>query len=256
MARKIVITSGKGGVGKSTICSNLGVSLALMGKRVVLIDADMGLNNLDVLMNMESRVTYDIFDVVSSKCRLKQALIQSYKYPTLYVLPSKQVFSKVRIDGFALKKIVNELNSLFDYVLIDCPAGIENGFHRAVFCADEVLIVTTPHLSAIRDADKVISVLSGYNFERKGLVVNRVRGDLIQSGKHIDITNIERLLKVKLVGVVPDNDEYSLKILEEKVDNPFYLLASNVVNNENKIFDYLSKKGSIFLSIKRFFGGR
>lgn len=251
MARKIVITSGKGGVGKSTICSNLGTSLAIMGKRVVLIDADMGLNNLDVLMNIESRVVYDIFDVVSNKCRLKQALIQSFKYPTLYVLPSKQVFSKIRIDGFALKSLVNELDSLFDFILIDCPAGIENGFHRAVFCADEVIVVTTPHLSAIRDADKVISVLSGYTFKNKGLVINRVRGDLILTGKNTDVFNIERLLKLKLVGVIPDDDEFSLKVIETKNNNPFYLLANNIVNNERKIYDYMSRQSGLFSSIKK-----
>lgn len=252
MARKIVITSGKGGVGKSTVCSNLGISLATMGKRVVLIDADMGLNNLDVLLNVETRVTYDIFDVVSSRCRLKQALIQSFKYPTLYILPSKQVFSKIRVDGFALKNIVTELDSLFDFVLIDCPAGIENGFHRAVFCADEVLVVTTPHASAIRDADKVISVLSGYEFKRKNLIVNRVRADLISSGKNIDVYNIERLLKLKLIGVIPDNDTYSLKLIETKNDNPFYLLAENIVNDERKIYDYKSKQGGILYGIKKF----
>lgn len=255
MARKIVITSGKGGVGKSTICSNLGICIANMGKRVVLIDADIGLNNLDVLMNVENRVTYDIFDVVSNKCRLKQALIQAYKYPTLYILPSKQVFSKIKIDGFDLKNIVNELDPLFDYIIIDCPAGIENGFHRAVFSAEEVIVVTTPHLSSIRDADKVISVLAGYNFKNKWLIVNRVRSDLILEGKNIDVVNIERALKINLIGVIPDNDEYSIG-LYPKTNGPFYLIANNIVNNQRKIYDYYSpikRQNKLINNIKNFF---
>ena len=168
-------------------------------------------------------------------------------------MPSKQVFSKTRIDGFDLKSIVNELDSMFDFVFIDCPAGIENGFHRAVFCADEVIVVTTPHPSAIRDADKVISVLSGYNFRSKGLVVNRVRNDLVVSGKNIDAKSIERLLKLKLIGIVPDNDEYSLKMVETKTNNPFFLLAENIISGDSKMFEY-RKKQNIISGIKKLLG--
>ncbi|MDD2445658.1 MAG: septum site-determining protein MinD, partial [Clostridia bacterium] len=152
MARKIVITSGKGGVGKTTICANLGVKLANLGFRVALVDVDIGLNNLDVVMGIENKIVFDLADVVSAKCRVKQALIQDDRYPTLYIMPSAQLDCKNIISGPQVKNVVDMLSSSFDYILIDCPAGVENGFHRAVFCANEALIVVTPHISSIRDA--------------------------------------------------------------------------------------------------------
>jgi len=162
MARKIVITSGKGGVGKTTICANLGVKLANLGFKVALIDTDIGLNNLDVVMGVESKIVFDIADVISARCRVKQALIQDDRYPTLYVLPSAHLDSKNLITGPQVKNVVEMLSPSFDYILIDCPAGLDNGFHRAVFCANEALIVVTPHISSIRDVDKILLILSSY----------------------------------------------------------------------------------------------
>jgi len=169
MARKIVITSGKGGVGKTTICANLGVKLANIGFRVAMLDADIGLNNLDVVMGIEDKIVFDIADVVSAKCRFKQALIQDDRYSTLYIMPSAQIDCKNLISGPQFKNVVDMLSPSFDYILIDCPAGIESGFHRAVFCANEALIIATPHISSVRDADKVLSILSNYNLHSKAL---------------------------------------------------------------------------------------
>ena len=164
MARKIVFTSGKGGVGKTTICANLGVSLAELGFRVVLLDMDIGLNNLDVVIGVEKRVLFDLSDVVSGRCRVKQALIQDSKFPNLYILPSSS--GKVEnISSSSIKNVVSILDSSFDYILLDCPAGVDAGFHRAVFSATEAIIVVTPHLSSLRDASKVLTLLNQYHLE-------------------------------------------------------------------------------------------
>ena len=183
MARKIVLTSGKGGVGKTTICANLGIQLAKLGFRVVLLDVDIGLNNLDVVMNIEDRIVFDITDVIMGRCRPKQALVQDKNISSLYVMPSFSAYNKTNILGEHIKNVIDQLDSSFDYILIDCPAGVEAGFHRAVFPANEAIIVVTPHLSSIRDADKVIGLLNDYDISYKGLVVNRVRGDLLLNGQ-------------------------------------------------------------------------
>ena len=191
MARKIVITSGKGGVGKTTVCANLGVQLANLGFRVALFDADIGLNNLDVVMGIENRVVYDIADVIKGKCRIKQALVQDERYPTLYVMPSAQMENKQILSGEQIKLVVDLVSPNFDYILIDCPAGVDIGFHRAVFSANEALVVVTPHISSVRDADKVLSILSNYKLHSKSLIINRVRGDMLLNGEIISIEKIK-----------------------------------------------------------------
>ena len=182
MARKIVITSGKGGVGKTTVAANLGMRLAAMGERVVLADADFGLNNIDVVCGVENLVTYDIVDAIEGRCRTRQALVQHPEYPNLFILASNHTDPGKYISPQAVRLILDNLAPRFDYILIDSPAGIEGGFHRAVAAAEEALVVTTPHISSLRDADKVIAVLKSYKLKSVDLVINMVRGDMIVDG--------------------------------------------------------------------------
>ena len=199
MARKIVITSGKGGVGKTTLTANLGIALASLGQRVCLIDIDFGLNNLDVVMGVENKVVYNIVDVLEGRCRIKQALVQHSNLKNLFVLPSGSNECGYRISGQSIKLLIESFSPLFDYIFFDCPAGIDIGFHRAVSCADEAIVVTTPSLTSLRDADKVISILNSYKLNKVGLVVNRARGDLIMSEKMLTPYDIQALLKIELI---------------------------------------------------------
>lgn len=262
MSRKIVFTSGKGGVGKTTICANLGVKLAKMGQRVVMIDLDIGLNNLDVVMGIENKIVFDIVDCLENKCRIKQALVQDYRYPNLYVLPSSHLFLSKNVNAHAIKMIVDTLAVSFDYVLIDCPAGLDVGFHRAVFCADEAIVVTTPHISSIRDADKVISVLKSYNLLSTKLIVNRIRGDLVLGGEMVDAKKIAKLLKTDLLGVVQDEDSFANQIAGNLLSNnpkklsSIDILGMNLHNGTNVIFDYMSKYRGLFGNIKRNLRGK
>lgn len=262
MARKIVFTSGKGGVGKTTVCANLGVKLASMGQRVVMLDLDIGLNNLDVVMGIENKIVFDIVDCLENKCRVRQALVQDFRYPNLYVLPSSHLFSSKSVNAHAIKLIVDALAVSFDYVLIDCPAGIDVGFHRAVFCADEAFVVTTPHISSIRDADKVISVLKSYNLISTKLIVNRIRGDLVLNGEMVEAGRIAKLLKTELVGVLSDEDILGSQIAGRTVTNKpkdlssIDILGLNIHNGTNYIFDYMKKYRGLFGNIKRTLRGK
>ena len=176
MGEVIVVTSGKGGVGKTTTTANVGTGLAAAGRKVVLIDTDIGLRNLDVVMGLENRIVYNLVDVVEGSCRVKQALIRDKRYPGLYLLPSAQTRDKTRCQsGSQMKKLVEHLKEQFDYILLDCPAGIEQGFKNAIAGADRALVVTTPEVSAIRDADRIIGLLEASGFERIDLVINRMR---------------------------------------------------------------------------------
>ena len=179
MARKIVITSGKGGVGKTTVCANLGMALAKLGKRVCLVDVDIGLNNLDVVTGVENKIVFDIVDVIQNRCRIKQALVQDLNQPNLFIMPSAHSYNKSQVTAENVKRVIDGLNDYFDFVLIDCPAGIDEPFKRAVCGADEALVVVTPHLSSMRDADKVMLMLGNFNIKDFSIVINRVRGDMI-----------------------------------------------------------------------------
>ncbi len=255
MARKIVIASGKGGVGKTTVTVNLGISLAELGARVILIDADFGLNNLDVVLGVESKVNFDLIDVFEGRCRLKQALIQTDKWKNLFVLASGNDNSS-SISGQNIKLIIEKLDLIFDYILIDAPAGIDLGFHRAVSCVDEAIIVATPNLTSLRDADKVLSVLKSYQLNSVEVVINRVRGDLILSEKMMYPQDIQRLLKTNLLGVLPEEDIVFLSSgysLPKRSDSfkAYKILANNIHKNSRKIFDTLGKYSGFFGSIRR-----
>ena len=257
MARIIVLTSGKGGVGKTTVTANLGMHLAKKSYRVCMIDMDIGLNNLDVVMNLEDRVMYTMMDIIEGKCRIKEALVQDDYLPLLYILSSGGLNQNLSIGISQIKQIVAELSVMFDFVLIDCPAGIDVGFKRAVSCADEAIVVTTPHLSSIRDADKVVTILSSYNIASKRFVINRARGDLIQDKIMFDVYDVGKTLNIDFGGVVPEDD----KIITANSDNiqnqkfecnrAFEILANNIITGEKKLFDSTYKYRGILGSIKK-----
>lgn len=255
MAKKIVITSGKGGVGKTTITANLGIALSDLGAKVLLIDIDFGLNNLDVVLGLESKACYDISDVLSCRCRLKQALVQYGDKKSLFILPSFNTSPSYSISGQNIKLMLESVDMLFDYIILDCPAGIDVGFHRAVSCANQALVVATPNLTSIRDADKVVSVLKSYKLDSVNLIVNRARGDLIMSEKMMLPFDIENILKIKLVGVLPEEDAVFLSSgykLSKKTDSykAYKILANNIFNSKNKIYDATKKYSGFFGSIR------
>lgn len=256
MARKIVVTSGKGGVGKTTVTANLGIALATLGARVALIDVDFGLNNLDVVMGLENKIVYDFLDIIEGRCRAKQALVRDNDRKNLFILPSGNVSASTDITGQQIKLVIDGIAPLFDYVLIDCPAGIDTGFHRAVACADEAIVVATPSLPSLRDADKVLAVLSGYKPDYTGLVINRARGDLIMSDKMMMPSDIKSLLKTDLIGVLPEEDVVFLsggEPLPKRSDSykAYKILARNLHQHTDKIFDVTAKYSGFFGSIRR-----
>lgn len=256
MARKIVVTSGKGGVGKTTVTAYLGMALADMGLRVALIDVDFGLNNLDVVLGVENAVNFDIVDVVEGRCRVKQALVNCKKRKNLFILPSGNGDLALSVTGQNIKLIVENISVMFDYIIIDCPAGIDLGFHRAVSCVNEAIIVATPSLTSLRDADKVVAILQSYKLDNIGLVVNRARGDLMLNDKMMMPSEIQKLLKTELVGVLPEEDSiflssgYDLPVRSDSF-KAYKIFANNIHKKSKKIFDATSKYSGFFGSIRR-----
>lgn len=253
MARKIVITSGKGGAGKTTVCANLAVWLSKKGERVILCDADFGLNNLDLTLGVENAVQYDIVDVVEGRCRAKQALVRHPTYVNLYILSGAHTTPERYISPQALKLVLDAYSDEFDYILVDCPSGIDEGFHRAVAPCDEAIVVTTPHLASIRDADKVLNVLRSYHLKSVSLVVNRVRGDWIRKGKSFLPQEIAELMKVELIGVLPEADEINFYGQGES-GKAFKLLAQNVMTGKRKIYE-VDQTVDFWQEVSRFLKG-
>ncbi|WP_026475947.1 septum site-determining protein MinD [Alkaliphilus transvaalensis] len=206
MSQVIVITSGKGGVGKTTTTANLGTGLAKMGYKVVVVDADIGLRNLDVVMGLENRIVYDIVDVVEGVCRLKQALIKDKRYDGLYLLPAAQTRDKNAVTPEQMQGLTNELREMFDFVIIDCPAGIEQGFKNAIAGADKAIVVTTPEISAVRDADRIIGLLEAAELRDPLLIINRIRIEMVKKGDMMNIEDMIDILAIDLLGVVPDDE--------------------------------------------------
>ncbi len=255
MARKIVFTSGKGGVGKTTVCANLGATLSNLGFKVVILDVDIGLNNLDVVMGIENRVVFDLIDVIEGRCRTSQALVQDKNFENLFVLPSAHSYRE-EISANDIKNVVDSLENSFDYIFIDCPAGVEQGFKRAVSSANEAVVVVTPHISSIRDADKVLSILSSYNLNEKYLVVNRVRGDLMMNGEMIDVDEIIKFLHIPILGVIPEDDDItalsSIGALGGGASNrAWVLLAENLHNGTRKVYDCTQKYRGLWGTLRR-----
>ncbi|UQS83822.1 septum site-determining protein MinD [Bombilactobacillus thymidiniphilus] len=208
MGTSIVVTSGKGGVGKTTTAANLSLALVQAGKKICVIDLDVGLRNLDAILGLSDRVIYDIVDVISGRIDVQRALVQHPQYNGLCMLAASQSASQDNLNIERISQIVLDLKNSFDFVIIDCPAGIERGFQAAVAVADSAIVVTTPEIAAVSDADRVVGILEAANLTYGiHLVINRVRLQMIQSGKSMDIQNIVNRLSVPLIGVIIDDDE-------------------------------------------------
>ena len=262
MGEVIVITSGKGGVGKTTTTANLGSALAMQGKKVVLVDTDIGLRNLDVVMGLENRIVYDIVDVVEEKCKLRQALIKDKRFQELFLLPAAQTRDKSAVNEEQMRDLVEKLKEEFDYILIDCPAGIEQGFKNAIAGANRAVVVTTAEISAIRDADRIIGLLESSEIKNPELVVNRIKPNMIRRGEMMDVNDIVDLLSIELIGVVPD-DEFVVTQTnkgEPVVQNrkapsgKAYIEIARRILGENIEVTIPGREKGFFAKIKRLFG--
>ena len=262
MAEVIVVTSGKGGVGKTTTTSNIGAALSSMGKKVVLVDTDIGLRNLDLVMGLENRVVFNLVDVIEENCKLQSALIKDKRFENLYLLPAAQTKDKDAINEEQMKKLCEELKSDFDYIILDCPAGIEQGFKNAVAGADRAIVVTTPEVSAVRDADKIIGMLTAHGVTDYKLLVNRVRIDMVKRGDMIGLEDIIDILGIKLIGVVPDDENIIIStnrgepaVLNEKSKpaEAYKNVAKRIMGIDVPLMD-LEEKGGFVKAIKRIFG--
>ena len=201
MGEVIVITSGKGGVGKTTTTANIGIGLSSAGKKVLVIDTDLGLRNLDVVLGLENRIVYNLVDVIESKCRLKQAVIKDTRFENLYLLPSAQTKDKTSVSPEQMKKLIDELKDDYDFILLDCPAGIEQGFKNAIAGAQRSIVVTTPEVSSIRDADRIIGLLEASGIRKNELLINRLRVDMVRRGDMMSVEDVTEILAIDLLGV-------------------------------------------------------
>lgn len=261
MSEVIVITSGKGGVGKTTTTANVGTGLAQLDKKVVLIDTDIGLRNLDVVMGLENRIVYNLVDVVEGNCRIKQALIKDKRYPNLYLLPSAQTRDKTAVTPEQMVALTDELREEFDYILLDCPAGIEQGFKNAIAGADRAIVVTTPEVSAIRDADRIIGLLEANEMKQIHLLVNRLRMDMVNRGDMMSIDDVKEILAIDLIGAVPDDEQIVVSTnqgepLVGRTDTLAGMAYSNIcrriVGEEIPLLD-LNSKNSVWSKITGLF---
>ena len=239
MSKVIVITSGKGGVGKTTTTANIGTGLAMLGNKVALLDADIGLRNLDVVMGLENRIVYDIVDVIDGNCRINQALIKDKRHPSLFLLPAAQTKDKDAVSPEQMQKLCQTLREDFDYVIIDCPAGIEQGFKNAVAGADRAVVVTTPEVSAVRDADRIIGLLESNNLKDPTLILNRLRLDMVRQGDMMAIEDVTEILAIDILGVVPDDESI--------------IVSTN--KGEPAVLDQNSLAGRAFLDIAKRLSG-
>ena len=206
MGEVIVITSGKGGVGKTTSSANIGMGLAKLNKKVVLIDTDIGLRNLDVVLGLENRIVYNLVDVIEGNCKIKQALIRDKRYENLFLLPAAQTKDKTSVTPEQMKKLTDELKQDYDYIILDCPAGIEQGFKNAIAGADRALVVTTPEVSAVRDADRIIGLLEANEIKKTHLIVNRLRPEMVKRGDMMSADDVIDILAIELIGQGPDDE--------------------------------------------------
>jgi septum site-determining protein MinD len=260
-ARVITVTSGKGGVGKTTTTANLAAAFAMLGRQVCCIDADIGLRNLDLILGLESRIVYDIVDVVEGRCKPKQALIRHKYLPELYLIPAAQTRDKTAVSPSQMAQVVRELQPDFHFILIDSPAGIERGFRNAIAPADEVLIVTNPEVSAVRDADRIVGLLEADSRRLPmRLIINRVKPEMVRRGEMLSADDIIDILSISLIGMVPD-EEAVLIASNKGVPDPnskagqaFRNIARRLMG-EDVPFAEMENGGGIFTRIKRLFGG-
>ena len=264
MGEAIVITSGKGGVGKTTTTANLGTALALMDKKVCLIDTDIGLRNLDVVMGLENRIIFDIVDVIEGRCKLKQALIRDKRFEFMSLLPAAQMSDKSAVTKEGMIEIVSELKQEYDYIIIDCPAGIEQGFQSAIAGADKAIVVTTPEQASVRDADRIIGLLENENMERPRLIINRIRNHMMKSGDMLDVDDIVQTLSIDLIGIVLDDDEvikasnHGKPVAFEpntKASIAYRNIARRILGETVPLQSLEDEKG-VFQKVKNFFGIR
>jgi septum site-determining protein MinD len=263
MSEVFVITSGKGGVGKTTTTANLGAGLAIAGKKVVLVDADIGLRNLDVVMGLENRIVYDLVDVIEGNCRLKQALIRDKRYPNLCLLPAAQTKDKNAVNPEQMQKLCVQLREEFDYIILDCPAGIEQGFRNAIAGADKAIIVTTPEVSAVRDADRIIGLLEASEIRSPMLVLNRIKANMVKRGEMMALDDVTEILAIDVLGVVPDDEAIVIStnkgepcVADEKSRaGQAYRNITKRVLGETVPLMPLEESNNILDKIKKFFRG-
>ena len=263
-AKVITITSGKGGVGKTTTTANLGIALARLGKKTVVIDADIGLRNLDVVMGLENRIVYDLVDVVEGRCRLRQAMIKHKQFPDLYLIPAAQTRDKTSISPADMIHISDKLRNDFDFIVIDSPAGIERGFRNAVAPADEVLIVTNPEVSAVRDADRIVGLLEAEHKEPGKLILNRLKPEMVKKGEMLSADDVIDILALEIIGIVPE-DEHVIPASNSGIpvtlnENSragvaFRNIARRLAGEDVPLMDLETQTG-FFQRLAKFFGGR
>ncbi|NDJ74914.1 MAG: septum site-determining protein MinD [Chloroflexi bacterium] len=263
-ARVITITSGKGGVGKTTATANLAVSLATLNKKVVCVDADIGLRNLDVVMGLENRIVYDLVDVVEGRCKLRQAMVKDKRVPDLYLLPAAQTRDKTAVSPQDMVALTDQLREDYDLILIDSPAGIEWGFRNALAPADEVIVITNPEVSAVRDADRIIGLIEAE--ERRipvSLMINRVKPEMVRRGDMLSVNDVMEILSIRLLGVVPEDQEIlissnkgtPLTLEDHKTPaGEAFLNIARRVTGENVPLISLDQKGGVLRRLARMFG--
>jgi septum site-determining protein MinD len=260
----VTVTSGKGGVGKTTTTANLGVALARMDKRVVLIDADIGLRNLDVIMGLENRIVYDLVDIVEGRAKLRQAMIKHKQFPELYLIPAAQTRDKTAVSPQDMIRLTDDLRKEFDFILIDCPAGIERGFRNAIAPADEVLIVTNPEVSAVRDADRIIGLIEAENKGPARLILNRVKIDMVKKGEMLSADDVTDILAIKIIGIIPEDEgvipasNSGIPVTlnpASKAGQAFQNIARRLTG-ENVPFMQLESNGGFLQRLSKLFGGQ
>lgn len=265
MSRIIVITSGKGGVGKTTVTANLGMAIARSGHRVALVDADFGLRNLDLLLGLENRVVYTAVEVLAGQCRLEQALVKDKRQEGLVLLPAAQSRSKDAVTPNQMKKLLSVLSEKYEYVLVDCPAGIETGFQNAIAAASEALVVTTPEIAAVRDADRVVGLLEAQGIKRIHLIVNRLKPAMVQAEQMMSVQDVQELLAIPLIGVVPDDERVIVSsnrgeplVLAENLSLPGIAInniAQRLKGDKVPFLDLMAEHDNLLNRIRRLFRG-
>jgi septum site-determining protein MinD len=231
-SRVITITSGKGGVGKTTTTANLGTALAMGGKKVAVVDGDIGLRNLDAVLGLENRIVYDLVDVVEGQCRLRQALIKDKRQPELYLLPAAQTRDKNAVNSTQMEQLCQQLREEFDFVVIDSPAGIEQGFRNAIVGADDIIIVANPEMASVRDADRIIGLVEAAGKPEPRLILNRLRPEMVRRGDMMDVADVLEVLGIGLIGIIPEDESI--------------IVATN--KGEPAVYDKRTRAGRAFLN--------